>query len=218
MRRTFALALLAVLIAGCATLLPQLTAPGAPHTLKIRLWNGADLRSEALRLRHDRERQSRNLGAAIRAAARAGRIRPYHERQNECSPFTVRFEHADFKAARGRMVAVNGAPEPLPPHFGPETEIKVPVCGGEGRLRITTEWLLANVAVKIKPPDDLRIIYPTDGRALGTCTVEEIRRGYRRCPLYEERYRNQSEFFSIVRFEEAWDRMSNYHFAADREP
>lgn len=206
--------LFALAAAGCALVTgPPLANPGGIHTLKIRLWSGEDLRREALRMRQDREWQSRDLGAAIRSAAREGRARPY--RSAECSSFAVRFENANYALGRGKNVTVNDRPESIPADFGPRTEFKVPVCSGEGRLAITTEWLLANVAVKIQPPAGLRIVYPADGRTLGTCTMEEIRAGYRRCPAYEERYRQQGEFFAIVRFEEGWDRMSNYHFAAD---
>ena len=147
----------------------------ADHTLRLRLWKNEGAAQE---LAVTAGRQSRDLGARLREAARDGLLAPQPGRH----AFTLRFINLAFELAQNGRVRMNGEVFVLPPNFGGTDargqtldQITVEVTGGEGRLEISERWIREDTVLQIIPPPGL-CAYPPPGRRLQTAPGELARR------------------------------------------
>lgn len=168
-------AMLALMVAVPQASAQPLTSEG-DHLIRIRLWRSETIAKELTTVPG---KQSRDLGAALRQAAREGRLAVHPGTYG----FRVEFRNLTADPAPGTMVLVNGQPTPF------SNPMDVPVTNGEGRLRISSQWVSESTILILSAPQELgELHYPP--------------------PLYRQLRTAPGELARLVGEHEA----SNYHF------
>lgn len=154
------------------------------HVLRIRLWEGTAASKELIAVDG---RQSRDLGAKLRQAAREEKLKPLEGRHE----FRLEFSNLAFELARGQKIIVNSEVFLVPQGFGSQgrAAIAVTVTNGEGWVEISASWVKEETVIKIAAPPTLGDLhYPP--------------------PPYRELRTKRGELARLVGEHEA----SNYHF------
>lgn len=185
-----------------------LTSLHLDRTIQINIWSLKDSADKELlrSLGTQAGSQSRDLGARLREAERAGRIARFSERP--CPNYIIGIQGINFEASRGVVVRRNSIPAVIPSSFGHEQNaFDIPICDGQGSLSVPHEMLQPDMVVIARSPwVTPEIYYPHSGRLL-TCTSKEMFEGRRGCPK-RDRDTGEGEFYGVA----ATNEVINFHF------